>query len=392
MDATTLTIYRVLNDAHHAIDEATSLDGALKNVIHVLVEGLSLSSGVLWLKDSSEAGDVLRPTFWEGTHDYTGETHVAGDGSMVSAAFASQRAVGEEDDGIPVLAIPIASDVASLGVVEITCGADKADFTDEERDVVDMCVMLATLAHERDARPQDLWKPGELVIRTRDVCREFKSGETVVHVLNGVSLDIFRGEFLVLLGESGCGKSTLLNIIGGLDEPTSGSVAFEGTELANMDDRELTTYRREQTGFVFQSYNLMPHLTARQNVSLFGEFVADPVDADEALAMVGLSERADNKPSQLSGGQQQRISIARALAKRPHVIFADEPTAALDYETSIEVLETFERVRDSGCTLVMVTHNEEICKMANRVVRLRQGRLSQVTINPAPAAARELVW
>ncbi|MDO4532128.1 MAG: ABC transporter ATP-binding protein [Coriobacteriia bacterium] len=226
----------------------------------------------------------------------------------------------------------------------------------------------------------------------RDITREFQNGDIVTKVLKGVNLDVYEGEFLVLLGESGCGKSTLLNIIGGMDQATSGTFEYLGKDLSNATQEELTDFRRDNIGFIFQSYNLMPNLTAVQNLKLIAELVAEPMDVDKALEVVGLSERKNNYPSQMSGGQQQRVSIARALVKNPKIILADEPTAALDYTTSIEVLQVMEEVVKSGTTMVMVTHNEEITRMADRVVRMRNGKMHEVTINRHPAHATDLVW
>lgn len=211
-------------------------------------------------------------------------------------------------------------------------------------------------------------------------------------MLKGINLSVYQGEFVVLLGESGCGKSTLLNIIAGLDDATDGMVEFKGANIAGASEKELTEYRRTHIGFVFQSYNLMPNLNTRENLSLIGELVDTSMSVDTALDIVGLSERAKNLPSQLSGGQQQRVSIARALVKCPGLLFADEPTAALDYSTSIEVLQTFQDVVDAGTTPLMVTHNEEICRMADRVIRIQGGRVGEVTVNRVKATANELEW
>ena len=212
-------------------------------------------------------------------------------------------------------------------------------------------------------------------------------------MLRDLNLNIYKGEFVVLLGESGCGKSTLVNIIAGMDNLTEGSLVIEGKDFSHPSDRELTAFRRNDVGFVFQSYNLMPNLTALENVQFLADLVPDPMSAREALDKVGLGERADHYPSMLSGGQQQRVSIARAIVKRPKLIFADEPTAALDYQTSIEVLSVFEEiVRAQETTVVMITHNPEIARMADRVIRIRNGIVSSIKINQKPARAQELVW
>ena len=219
------------------------------------------------------------------------------------------------------------------------------------------------------------------------------NGEEVRQVLKGVDLDVYPGELMVVLGESGCGKSTLLNIIGGMDKMTSGKLTVNGKDMSNPTEDQLTEYRREYIGFIFQSYNLMPNLSAYENIEFIGEISKNPMDSMEALTMVGLEDKADNMPSALSGGQMQRVSIARALVKDPKIILADEPTAALDYETSIKVLDVIESiVRDRKTTVLMVTHNPEIAKMANRVIKLRDGKISSIRVNLHPLHAAELVW
>ena len=227
------------------------------------------------------------------------------------------------------------------------------------------------------------------IIRTENLKKNFGKLE----VLKGIDLDIYQNEFVVILGESGCGKSTLVNIIGGMDHLTDGSLIIDGKDFSHPTEAELTRFRREYMGFVFQQYNLMPNLTAQENVQFIADLVKEPMTAEDAIAKVGLTERAGNFPSMLSGGQQQRVSIARAIVKNPKIIFADEPTAALDYQTSIEVLSVFEQiVRDRGSTVVMITHNPEIARMANRVVKLRNGVISSIRVNLHPAMATELVW
>ena len=226
----------------------------------------------------------------------------------------------------------------------------------------------------------------------KDIHKDFINGGIVTNVLKGINLSIFKGEFLVLLGPSGCGKTTLLNIIGGMDNPTDGEIVFNEQDLTNANQKELTNYRKDNIGFVFQSYNLMPNLSAKQNLDLIGELVDNPIDSIEALKLVGLEDKTNNYPSQLSGGQQQRVSIARALVKNPIAIMADEPTAALDYKTSIGVLDVLQNITKEGKTLIMVTHNEEIAKLANRVVRLRDGKVYEISVNRNPAKADELVW
>ena len=231
------------------------------------------------------------------------------------------------------------------------------------------------------------------MVSVRGVVKEFMSGEEIRQILKGVDLDIYPGELVVVLGESGCGKSTLLNIIGGMDRMTKGAVIVEGKDMSNPTEQELTEYRREYVGFIFQAYNLMPNLSAYENVEFIAEIADDPMDSMEALALVGLDSKADNLPVALSGGQMQRISIARALVKNPKIILADEPTAALDYDTSIKVLSVIEKIsKENNTTILMVTHNPEIAKMANRVVKLRDGKISSIRVNLKPLKATDLVW
>ena len=225
------------------------------------------------------------------------------------------------------------------------------------------------------------------------VTKRYPMGEVTVDALRGVDFRLFEGEFVVLLGPSGSGKSTLLNILGGLDVPTSGEVSYRDHLLTKATEAELTRYRREHVGFVFQFYNLIPSLTARENVALVTDIAERPMTPEAALAMVGLTERLDHFPAQLSGGEQQRVAIARAIAKCPDVLLCDEPTGALDVTTGIVVLEALARVnRDLRTSTVVITHNAAIAAMADRVVRLGDGRVTSEEHNPQPVDPRTLAW
>ncbi len=227
----------------------------------------------------------------------------------------------------------------------------------------------------------------------RDLSKTYPMGEVTVHALRGVDLDVYDGEFLVLLGPSGSGKSTLLNLVGGMDSPTTGSVSLRDTEIAGFTERQLTAYRREHVGFIFQFFNLIPILTARENIELATQVCSNPLSIQEVLELVNLADRADHFPSQLSGGEQQRVAIARAVCKNPEVLLGDEPTGALDYETGKLVLEVLRRVhRTSGKTVVVVTHNAAIARMADRVVRLRSGTVQDVSVNDNPIEPGDLTW
>jgi putative ABC transport system ATP-binding protein len=233
----------------------------------------------------------------------------------------------------------------------------------------------------------------EPVFRAQALTKVYRMGEAEVHALRGVDLEIRAGEFIVLLGPSGSGKSTLLNILGGLDTPTTGKVQFLEHDLSAADEAALTRYRREHVGFVFQFYNLIPSLTARENVALVTDIAAAPMPAHEALGWVGLGERLDHFPSQLSGGEQQRVAIARAIAKRPQVLLCDEPTGALDYETGKLVLEVIAKINaELGTTSMVITHNAAISGMADRVLRLGDGRIVGEEKPPRKLTPAEISW
>lgn len=233
----------------------------------------------------------------------------------------------------------------------------------------------------------------EAIFRVEEITKDYVTGEMVVHALRGVSLDIPEGEIVVLLGPSGSGKSTFLNIIGGLDQATSGRVMFKGRNLADYTDRELTFYRRENVGFVFQAYNLVPSLTALENVALVTDIAPNPLPPEDALAAVRLQARATHFPSQLSGGEQQRVAIARALAKRPEIMLCDEPTGALDVETGVVVLEALRDVNQKyGTTTIIITHNAAIAAMAHRVIHFADGQVREVITNDAVKDPSEIEW
>lgn len=233
----------------------------------------------------------------------------------------------------------------------------------------------------------------EVVFSARELRKVYQSGETEVRALDGVDLDLYAGELLVLLGPSGSGKSTLLNNLGGLDVPSSGILTYRSQDLSAATEEQLTLFRRDSVGFVFQFYNLIPSLTARENVALITEIARDPMTPEEALDLVELSDRMDHFPSQLSGGQQQRVAIARAIAKRPEVLLCDEPTGALDVKTGITVLEAIQRVnRELGTLTAIITHNAILADMADRVLHMSDGKITDVRINPTRRPVRDLEW
>ncbi len=233
----------------------------------------------------------------------------------------------------------------------------------------------------------------EILLHLQDVARTFQMGEVAVHALKNISIDIYRGEFLVMVGPSGSGKTTLLNIIGGMDQPTAGIAEYAGKDLTQLGARAMTRYRRERIGFVFQFYNLVPNLTALENVMVASQISRNPLDEVEVLEMVGLKDRMHHFPSQLSGGEQQRVAIARALAKNPDLLLCDEPTGALDFETGKRILALLVRLKhDLGKTIVVITHNSAIGEVADRVMRLRSGEIVEIHQNPHPVPPEEIVW
>lgn len=233
----------------------------------------------------------------------------------------------------------------------------------------------------------------DLAFKTQGLTKVYGTGDAAVHALRGVDLAVPAGEIIVLLGASGSGKSTLLNILGGLDRASAGLACFQDQNLGEMSDAELTQYRRDHVGFVFQFYNLMPSLTARENVELVTEIARDPMDPDEALGLVGLSQRLDHFPAQLSGGEQQRVAIARAVAKQPTVLFCDEPTGALDSKTGRDVLDVLDRTNKRlGTTILIVTHAAHTAAMADRVVHFADGAIRQVVVNTEKLSPQDIVW
>ncbi len=234
---------------------------------------------------------------------------------------------------------------------------------------------------------------GEIVFEARGLTKVYHMGEVQVHALRGLDLDLYAGELVAILGASGSGKTTLVNILGGLDTATEGRVLYRGQDLTRADDHELTEYRRHYVGFVFQFYNLIPSLTARENVAIVTEIARNPMTPEEALALAGLDHRMDHFPAQLSGGEQQRVAIARAIAKQPAVLLCDEPTGALDSKTGVVVLDALDRVnRELGTTTVIITHNAVQAEMAKRVIYLSDGLVTRIDVNESPRDPKELTW
>ncbi len=389
------------------LQEAESLEEALRVSLGMVVKAVGAEAGTIWFYNKEGDGRI-HPSFWIGGADLTGLSLAAGEGiagavvetgktTVVKDCQKDARWAGRFDKKTgfvtkSMICVPLINKYEVIGCIQIINKKDGSLYNDADVDLSENLAMLTAIAVDANGLNLGFVEEKPILISLRDITKTFGKGENQVQVLKGVNLDIREGEFLVILGESGCGKSTMLNIVGGMDQPTSGAVIFDGKDYAKASEEELTAYRRNAVGFIFQAYNLMPTLTAEENLSFIGELSDSAMSVEEALDSVGLLAKRKNYPAQMSGGQQQRVSIARALVKRPRLILADEPTAALDYETSIEVLTVLEEVIKSGTTLLMVTHNEEIAKMASRVIRMQGGVVAEVTINKHPASAKELVW
>ncbi len=387
--------------------EVDSLDDALSGSLEIIVKTLNSEAGAIWLLDPKT--DRLTPMFHIGPADISnitvenglgieGVVTKTGKSVIVEDAVNDSRFEGSvfDDNGLvtkTMICVPLNNLHDVIGCVQIVNKKDGSLYDAEELKLCERMASLAAITIDEKGLIVDLGEQKEILATLRNVTKEFPSGDGVLRVLKGINLDIYKNEFVVVLGESGCGKSTMMNIVGGMDFLTDGTLTVEGKDFSHPSDAELTKYRREYIGFIFQSYNLMPNLTALENVQFIAELVKDPMDAADAIAKVGLSDRANNYPGQMSGGQQQRVSIARAIVKKPKLILADEPTAALDYTTSIEVLSVVEDiVRNQGATVMMVTHNPEIAKMADRVVKVRNGKIASIKKNLHPVHAEELVW
>lgn len=231
------------------------------------------------------------------------------------------------------------------------------------------------------------------IVKFENVKKIYKMGEVEINALDGVDFEINEGEFAVVVGSSGAGKTTVLNILGGMDSASSGNVEVDGKSITSLKGKQLISYRRYDIGFVFQFYNLVPNLTAKENVELAAQICSDPMDAEEALKSVGLSDRINNFPAQLSGGEQQRVSIARALAKRPKLLLCDEPTGALDYNTGKTILKLLQdKCRNDGMTVVLITHNSAITPMADRIIKMKSGKVTSNQLNPDPISVEDIEW
>lgn len=407
MDIGKLNYIRAMKQLNSTIPHVKSLDEGLQAGLEIIMENIKFQYAIVWYLDKKSGKEVLRSTYWIGDLNLT-TAECPLEGNIIGRVYTKRSAEyhnncsgGKALEGLGFLSgiqvknldcIPIADGFDAIGCILLINKEDGTDISQDEHNTLDMFgILISMYCDDNDAIYESMNKRN-ILASLRNIRKEYRNGDVVTPVLKGVDVDIMEGEFLVLLGESGCGKSTMLNIIGGIDTATSGTYTFKGQDFSNASEKDLTNYRRENIGFIFQSYNLMTNMTAIQNLKYIAELKKDSLDPEEALKIVKLEGKGENYPSQMSGGQQQRVSIARALVKQPQMILADEPTAALDYETSIEVLQALEERVAAGMTLVMVTHNEEIAKMANRVIRMKSGVISSIRLNHHPLHATDLSW
>ena len=390
-----------------ALLETDKLEDALSEGLDIIVNTLNSEAGAIWLLDPKT--DRISPVFYIGSADISNITVENGTGieglvTKTGKSVIIEDAAGDprfdgsvfDDHGLStktMICVPLNNLHEVIGCVQIVNKKGGSPYDAGELQLCERMAALAAITIEEKGLPVDFGEEKEVLAVLSNITKNYPSGDGVLQVLKGINLELYKNEFVVVLGESGCGKTTLMNIVGGMDAMTGGELTVEGKPFSRMTEAELTDYRREKVGFVFQAYNLMPNLTAVENVQLIAELVQDAMPAAEAIEKVRLTDRKNNYPSQLSGGQQQRVSIARAIVKRPLLILADEPTAALDHATSIEVLSVIEDiVRREGASVMMVTHNSEIARMADRVIKMRNGKIYSIRKNPHPLHAEELVW
>ncbi len=399
----TRAIWQITERLRDAKDIAVALAGCLE----IITQVMECEAGSVWLL-SKRSGRLSAVSYF-GAVDISGISVAGGQGIVgsvtrsgepVIVADASKderftRSVDEETGFITksMICVPLKNEYETIGCVELINKRSGVPYTEEDLALCEQMASLAAVAIEEKGFTYEPDQDKRVIISLRGVTKDYPSGDGVSHVLKGIDLDIYENEFVVVFGESGCGKTTLMNIVGGMDSLTDGTLLIDGKDFSHPSGPELTSYRRNEIGYIFQAYHLMPNLSAIENLEFIAEISKAPLPPAEALELVGLRTRANNFPSQMSGGQQQRVSIARALVKQPRLILADEPTAALDYQTSIEVLGVIENImKAQNTTVMMITHNPEIAKMADRVIRLSNGKVASIRRNMKPLPAKELSW
>lgn len=384
----------IIDKFKNIVFSGDSVTSSVYSGIKMLIENKYADYAILWLDDNSSS---LTPYYWLCPYDLA-KIKCDETGNAYKSYLNNEIVISNEDQILKdifkdeissTICLPLKNSKTN-GILEFI--NKNNSFLEEDINTFKKIVSIINKAFEKDNITLKEKENKELLLSIKDLYKTYDNSIIKTKVLKGINIDIYKGEFLCILGESGCGKSTLLNIIGGLIDADKGSLLFNGKEILGLSESKLTKHRRENIGYIFQSYNLMPNLTAKQNLDLIAELIKDSASSENILKLVGMEDKMDSYPSELSGGQQQRVSIARALVKKPILILADEPTAALDCETSRGVLEVFEKVVKNGQTLIVVTHNENITKIANRVIRLKNGKIYETSININPMKAKDLEW
>lgn len=390
------------------IQDTPSLDEALTYSLKKVADTIEVETGTIWFYDKDRTGNIIPAYILNQTMPSTitlkpgegiaGAVIETGRSEIILDCQKDARWAGRVDAKTGfvtrnMICVPLKTKFETIGCIQLINKLKTDTFDEEDLELAENLASLTAMAIEGKGLLFLADEGRNTIVSMKDLKKEFASGNNVLQILKGITVDIYEHELVVILGASGSGKTTLLNLIGGMEKATSGSIIAAGLELARAKRDQLTKYRQTEVGFVFQAYHLLPNLTARENLELITDRASDPMDVMEALELVSIHDRADNYPSQLSGGQQQRVSIARAIVKRPKLILADEPTAALDYKTSLDVLEVFENiVAKKLSTLILITHNPEIARMADRIIRISDGCITDITVNRHPAKARELKW
>lgn len=403
-----LDYINVLLEITQAIQNSRSLDDALAHSVKAVAQAVNVETGIIWLQDKRKTNKII-PAYvlnQTGTYDFdllpgegiAGTVIKSGLSEIMLDCATDPRWSKQADEKAGIvtrnmICVPLNSRQETLGCIQLINKLGSNTFLEEDLELCENLASIAAIAIDERGLIVKNDENRKALVSIKNLEKEFASGKGLLKVLKGITVDIFENEFVVILGASGSGKTTLLNIIGGMDTATSGSIVVNGTDLSKASESKLADYRRHQIGFVFQAYYLLPNLSAKENLNLISEIAKDPIDTAEVLEMVAMKDRSKNYPSQLSGGQQQRISIARAVVKNPKLILADEPTAALDFKTSIDVLEVFENiVKQRISTVILITHNTEIAKMADRVIKISDGLIADITVNMDPLKSRELKW
>lgn len=383
----------IIDKFKNSLYSSDNLISSIYSNIKMLVENKYADYAILWFGENENA---ITPYYWLCPYDLA----KAKCSEHVKSSYINNKIVIKKEDSElkkyfseeikNIIYLPLEVNNKTIGVLEFIKKSN--EFPNESVETFKIVSLIISKAIAKKNILVNKKEDKELLLAIKDLYKTYDNGIIKNKVLKGINIDIYKGEFLCILGESGCGKSTLLNIIGGLIDTDKGSLLFNGKEIIGLSERELTKHRRENIGYIFQSYNLMPNLTAKQNLDLIAELLKTSNSSEEMLKLVGMEDKIDSYPSELSGGQQQRVSIARALVKNPILILADEPTAALDCETSKGVLEVFEKVVRNGQTLIVVTHNENITKIADRIIRLKNGKIYETSVNINKLKAKDLEW